>query len=65
MGKLFIVLLKNNHMKFYDKKPKKAGNYLNSVRLFSVKSKTTSEDILEWYLNEFVHSNIKEITDWV
>jgi hypothetical protein len=64
MSKTFIVLLKNNYLLFFGKKPKKKGNYVNEVKLFETDGKSTCQDIHKWTDNGYKLPTIKEVEDW-
>ena len=64
MKKLYIDLLKNNYILFFDKKPKKKGNYTNDVRLFSTDGKTPAQDIYKWVAADCPLPVIKEVEGW-
>ena len=64
MSTIFIVLLRNNHIIFSEKQPKKRGNYTHDVRLFKAKASIQAKDIHEWCQNDHNSSEVLEVTDW-
>ena len=64
MTNIYIVLLRNTHLIFTEKKPKKRGNYTHDVRLFKIKGALKCEEILTWSQNDYVSKNFSEVTDW-
>ena len=44
MQNIHIVVLKNNHLIFLDKKPTRRGNYTKEVKLFKTSEKTNSRN---------------------
>jgi hypothetical protein len=59
-----MVLLLNKALLFSETKPKKRGNYIQGVRLFKLHSTVTVAQINQWYLNDYIHKTIEEVTDW-
>jgi hypothetical protein len=64
MQNIHIVVLKNNHLIFLDKKPTRRGNYTKEVKLFKTSENTDSKMILKWKSNDFIDENFIEITNW-
>ncbi|MFC1770549.1 hypothetical protein ACFLZV_01550 [Candidatus Margulisiibacteriota bacterium] len=64
MKKMFFILLQNNYLLPFTKKPKKAGNYLANVRLFETDETTTCLEVCEWVNKKYKSESIKEVTDW-
>ena len=64
MQNIHIVVLKNNHLIFLNKKPIRRGNYTKEVKLFKTSEKTNTEMILKWTENDFIDENFIEITNW-
>ena len=64
MKKTYIILLKNLHLIFVLKKPKKQGHFTKEVRLFSIDSNKNVSSVMEWVEKSHKHDDIKEIEDW-
>ncbi len=64
MSNLFIILLRNNHLIFTEKKPKRRGNYTQDVRLFKIKGSVSCEDVFKWGENDHSSKGFTEVKDW-
>ncbi|MEK9728269.1 MAG: hypothetical protein VW397_09225 [Candidatus Margulisiibacteriota bacterium] len=64
MTNIYIVLLRNNHLIFSDKKPTRRGNYTKDVRLFKTKGTVNCTEICAWVNTEFDSQHFSEIIDW-
>ena len=64
MKHTYIVLLKNQHLKFESSKPKKQGHYMKEVRLFKIDSAKKAGYIMEWVEKNHKHEHVTEILDW-
>ena len=64
MTTAYIVLLLNNSLQFFGKKPVKRGSYTKDVRLFKIKSNLDCNQLLEWISNNYSSAHVKEVLDW-
>jgi len=64
MENLYIIVLKNKHLIFSNKKPIKRGNYTKEVKLFKTKESTSCKAITDWASNEFTDKRFNEIINW-
>ena len=64
MKKTYFVLLKNNYLVPFSKKPTKRGNYLAGVKLFISAKDASCEDLISWKDSNYEHEKFTEVTDW-
>ena len=64
MSTVYIIVLRNNHLVFSEKKPKRKGNYTQDVQLYKTKGDVQCTDICNWVNNEFINDSITEVNNW-
>lgn len=61
---VYVVMLRNKYLLFFQSKPKKKGHFLSGVKLFQTPKTTSSLEISQWISNKYSDPMFTEIEDW-